>query len=268
MTEITQNQKILGVVAGLIIIIALVGAYFRGDLGLRGKSGDTASSTINIGDINLNDSGKDGVTVKIEPVGNFPPAPKFPRKITYPENYSLEAKSITDKKVSDLVSLLNKNPQNIEAWLDLGIVYKQLADYEGAKESWEYVNLISPKNIVSFNNLGDLYHYYLKDYPKAEKNFLQAIKNNSKYILSYLNLHELYKFSYQTDTSKAVDILKQGISANLGNIDLLVTLATYYKDKDDSKNARVYYEQALEKAKDVNNQILVDAINAELKTLK
>ncbi len=272
MTQMTKNQKILGTIAGLIIIIALAAAYFRGDFGLRSKSGEqTASSTINIGNLNLDSSGEagqDGVTVKIESIGNFPPAPKFPRKINYPESYSAEARNIMDKKVADLVSLLNKNSRNIEAWLDIGIVYKQVGDYSGAREAWEYVGLLSPKGIVSFNNLGDLYHYYLKDYPKSEKSFLQAIKNDSKYIISYINLHELYKFSYQTDTSKAVDVLKQGISANPGNIDLLITLASYYRDKGDSKNARIYYEESLQKAKDAGNQALVDAINAEIKTLK
>lgn len=269
MKGITKNQKILGAVAGLIIIIALAAAYFRGDFGLRSKSGEeTASTTINIGDLNLDVTGQDGVTVKIEPIGNLPPAPKLPREIAYPENYTPEVRSIMDKKIEGLVSLLKKNPRNIEAWLDLGIVYKQVGDYQGAKEAWEYVSVLSPGNIVSFNNLGDLYHYYLKDYPNAEKSFLQAIKNDSKYVLSYINLHDLYRYSYKSDTAKAADILKQGISANPGNIDFLVTLAAYYKEKGDTKNARLYYEEALIKAKSVANQSLIDAINAELKALK
>lgn len=270
MTQMTKNQKIL-ISVGLAIVVIFAGIYFRGGLDGGKSNVDTASSTINIGNLNLDSSGgalQDGVTVKIEPIRNLPPAPKFPRKINYSASYSSEARTMMDKKVADLVSLLNKNSSNIEAWLDMGIVYKQTGDYEGARGAWEYVGLLSPNGIVSFNNLGDLYHYYLKDYQKSEKNFLRAIKNDSKYILSYINLHELYKFSYQTDTSKAVDVLKQGISANPGNIDLLVTLASYYRDKGDSKNARTYYEESLQKARDAGNQVLVDAINAEIKTLK
>jgi len=271
MTQITKNQKILSASLGLVIVVFVV-FYFWNNKDLRGRTGeDDDSSLINIVDLNLDSSGKtrqDGVTVKIEPVQNLPPAPKFPRKITYPANYSSESKTMMDKKVADLVSLLNKNSRNVEAWLDLGIVYKQVVDYQGAKEAWEYVGVLSPLGIVSFNNLGDLYHFYLKDYPKAEESFLRAIKNDSKYILSYLNLHELYKLSYQTSTNKASDILKQGILNNPGNIDLIITLASYYKDKGDSKNARIYYEEALQKAKNIGNQTLVEALNAELKTLK
>ncbi len=270
MTQMTKNQKIL-ISVGLAIIIIFAGIYFRGGLVGEKSPLDNASSTINIGNLKLDSSGgagQDGVTVKIDPIGNFPPAPKFPRKITYLASYSSEARIIMDKKVADLVSLLNKNSRNIEAWLDMGIVYKQVGDYEGAREAWEYVGLLSPNGIVSFSNLGDLHHYYLKDYPKSENSFLKAIKNDSKYILSYINLHELYKFSYQTDTNKAVDVLKQGVSANPGNIDLLVTLASYYRDKGDSKNARIYYEESLQKAKDISNQVLVDAINAEINALK
>ena len=61
----------------------------------------------------------------------------------------------------------------MENWLVLGVYRKMIGDYESAKEVWEYASAIRPQNSVSFNNLGELYAYYLKDNAKAEKIILK-----------------------------------------------------------------------------------------------
>ena len=268
------NFKIISIIVGVIaVVLALAFYFYTNEEPSENKPNNTnvSTTTINIGGIDVEVTGPNAGSIKIEPVGDVPPAPSLNRKITYSEAFSSEAQKIMNQKFVDLRARLNKSSLDTDAWIELGLRYKQVGDYQGAKEAWEYVSILSPKNIVSFNNLGDLYHYHLQEYPLAEKNFLQAIKNDPKYTLSYINLHDLYRLSYGILTTKATDILKQGIVANPNAIDLYIALATYYKNmnnKIDIANARTYYEQALTKAKALNNQNLVNAITAELNALK
>ena len=80
---------------------------------------------------------------------------------------------IVTAKIQDLSSQLKKDSDNLENWLVLGVYRKMIGDYESAKEVWEYASAIRPQNSVSFNNLGELYAYYLKDNAKAEKIILK-----------------------------------------------------------------------------------------------
>ena len=96
-------------------------------------------------------------------------------------------------------------------------------DYEGARQAWEYVTKAGQEEIrgIAHGNLGDLYMNFLKDYPKAEANYLEAIKINPAFIDYYRTLATLYTHLYKTGTSAAADIIKQGLKANPGNPDLL-----------------------------------------------
>ena len=79
------------------------------------------------------------------------------------------AKKIASAKIQDLSSQLKKDSDNLENWLVLGVYRKIIGDYEGAKEVWEYAGAVRPQNSVSFNNLGELYAYYLKNNKKPKK---------------------------------------------------------------------------------------------------
>ncbi|MEW5907575.1 MAG: hypothetical protein AB1643_00085 [Patescibacteria group bacterium] len=139
--------------------------------------------------------------------------PNLDRPINITVNLTKEAEEIIRKKIEELSSKLKENPNLLDLWLDLGIYRKIIGDYEGAVEAWEYVSVVSPKNSTSFHNLGDLYAFYLKDYQKAEKNFLIAIENNPSQIFSYRSLYELYRYAMKDD-EKAKEILKKGIEIN------------------------------------------------------
>jgi tetratricopeptide (TPR) repeat protein len=270
----TKIQKIIASVITILIIMAGALWYVFDRKGSISPSGSQNNTT---GTSTQNGVSVNGVSIDASvPAGNvtpvnvktLPKAPSLDRKINYSSSITSDVRAIIDRSVSATATDLKKNPYSLQDWIGLGIAYKEAGDYQAARDAWEYASLLSPGNVVTFNNLGDLYHYYLKDYPKAESNFLQAIKNDKKYVLSYINLANLYKLSYQTNTTKAADILKQGIAANPEDIDLVIQLATYYKEKGDNANARIYYEQVLVKAQTAKNQKLIDSIQAELDALK
>lgn len=268
--------KIQKIVTFLVVLVLALGAlywffYLKDDStplsqNTENQNSTSTSGSVTSGQVQIETSTGEKITGV--DTSKLPPAPSLERKVSYSASITADVRPIFEQKIATVVSDIKKNPYSLEGWLNLGIYYKQVGDYQAAKDAWEYASLISPGNTVSFNNLGDLYHYYLKDYPKAEKNFLVAIKNDKKYILSYVNLFDLYRYSYQVNTTKAADTLKQAIAANPESIDLYVTLANYYKEKGDKANARIYYEQALVKAKAANNTQLTQSLEAELQALK
>ena len=114
---------------------------------------------------------------------------------------------------SNQKSMPENNTDSFNELLALGLEKKGINDYEGARDAWERAGAVSPTNSVSFNNLGDLYAYYLKDNKKAEENFLTAIKNGPNQIYIYRSLYEFYRYVAK-DNAKAKVILQKGITAN------------------------------------------------------
>lgn len=139
--------------------------------------------------------------------------PNLDKPINITADLPEDAKKIAQEKIEKLSSELKQDPSLFENWLVLGIYRKMIGDYEGAKECWEYASFLMPQSSVPFNNLGDLYAYYLKDSNRSEENFLKAIKNNPSQIFIYRSLYELYHYVMKDDI-KAKQILEQGIKVN------------------------------------------------------
>lgn len=266
-----SKKALISSIFVLIIVAALSSIYFifkNKEDGIPSVPTDsTSGASVDVGAVKIDATSAAG---SVEPVDikDLPQAPSLNHAIAYSSSIGAQMRTQIERNVKDVVAVLKDSPYSLEAWLGLGVLYKQAGDYRAAEEAWKYANALSPGNIVSFNNLGDLYHYYLKEYPKAEDMFLKAIKNDKKYTLSYMNLFDLYRYSYKTDTTRAADALKQGIAANPENIDLVIALAAYYKEKGDKTNARTYYTQALAKAKTAGNTALATSLQAELDALK
>ncbi len=115
---------------------------------------------------------------------------------------------------------LQANQLNMSAWVNLGTIYKQGGDYRHAEAAWGFVADALPGDSTSHFNLGDLYMNFLKDYPRAEKNFLVVVKTNPQVVDAYVNLFYLYHDFMKNDT-KAKTMLEQGLAANPGNPALL-----------------------------------------------
>lgn len=139
----------------------------------------------------------------------------------------------------------NSNFDNLQSLNAVGQYKKQLGDIEGAITAWEYANLIRPKNSLSFSNLAALYHYDLKDYSKAESNYLISIANDPDDVNTIRNLFELYYYSVK-DNAKAEALLLQSIEANPKAADLYALLANFYAETGNPQKALEYYRKNLE----------------------
>lgn len=221
-------MKKLIFIAFVLLILIGAGFYLYKNPAIQGLPLDenaTSSSSqsykniVNIGGVTIESEG-DMDSVKIEPVeikNDKPvvniPAPNLDREIKITGEMSDEAKRIVTAKIQDLSGQLKKDSDNLENWLVLGVYRKTIGDLESAREIWEYASAIRPGNSVSFNNLGELYAYYLKDSKKAEENYAKAIENDPSAIYIYRNFFDFYRY-FLKDMTKARAVLEQGIAAN------------------------------------------------------
>lgn len=151
-----------------------------------------------------------------------------------------------EKQMKENTEALRGNYDNLIPWISLGQLRKVIGDYEGARDMWEFASLIRPENSLSFHNLGDLYGSYIKDFPKAEANYLVSIENDHTNVNAYLNLADLYW--YEGDKGKIPDLLLGGVRANAKTEDklpLLARLAKYYAESGDRQNAIKYYQEII-----------------------
>lgn len=241
-----KNNLIFGAAVIVVIVLISAGVWY----GLKDKS--TANG--NIG----------GVATLDESV----PAPSLDREVTAPEYFPQEAKDILLANIADAKGRIEENPGDLSSWLDLAIFYKTAEDYEGAEAIWLYINKAAEGQSISAHNLGDLYHLYLKDYKKAEGQFREALRRNPGQTFTYAALHELYRYSYKTDTNLAVDVIMEGLQVDPGAIDLMKLLAGYYKDRGENAKAIEWFEKARDAADARGNADLGKQMQTEIDALR
>ncbi|GEM_PF-2020621 len=146
-------------------------------------------------------------------------------------------------KIQEYGNAVKKNPYFFEAWVDIGVLKKNIGDFEGAKDAWEYGGLIQPSNSLTFSNLGELYWRYLTDYPKAEKNLKIAIAHKPTDPQNYITLAELYHYSYKEKVDLADDALLDGLKALPSDQSLMRRLAYLYEQRQEWKSALEWWKK-------------------------
>jgi tetratricopeptide (TPR) repeat protein len=139
---------------------------------------------------------------------------------------------------------------NLAAFINVGTIKKIVGDFEGARDAWEYASLKSPKNSVSFFNLGLLYAEDLKDNQKAEANYLKCLENskgesgNEQY---YRGVVDFYTYFYPAQISEVEKILLAALQEERyqNSQDLMALLATYYQNNGQKEKAIEYWQKIL-----------------------
>ncbi len=191
-----------------------------------------------------------------EPVGEMRRVSQIPPYIGRPLNevrfgagFSAP-ESAVEKKRGDLkilAAVLSAKPRGeggVDDWIAVGVIKKFFNDYEGARDVWEYAGVLYPTNALSFANLGNLYGFYLHDNAKAEFNLKKAIASDPYQPGYYLSLADFYKTVYVSKKSEAPKVLLEGMNV-VKDVNLMLALATYYRDESDKANAVKYYEEVL-----------------------
>lgn len=205
-----------------------------------------------------------GYTIEQEALTEIP---DLSRTVVFGASVPEEARAAIQAKVDGDVAVLTIDKTNAGAWLDLGLQYKMANDLEGARLVWEFLVRAAPTETTPLDNLGRMYHFDLKQYAKAEEYFKKSIAVNPKSVAAYIELFDLYRYSYKQNTTAAVDIMHAAAAQFPTDAGIPFALGQYYRDLRQSAAARAEYAKALGIARTAGNIELVGAINAELANL-
>ncbi len=115
----------------------------------------------------------------------------------------------------ELIETIKKDPTNKRAFYALGILDKNMKEYEKAIAHYQRATVIDPNYAKVYNNLGNIY-FLQKDYDRAIENYKNAIEKDNTLISSYFNLSQTYreKFNFvegekvfQTARIKSPDLI-------------------------------------------------------------
>lgn len=219
-----KNMGILGIIALAIIAGFLI---YRDTRGSKIEiTGETADGVKNMG-ISMTGDGK----VEVIPFEDkkLPPMPSLTREFAPSVSINPDLLKAVQGKMAVTIANLEKNSNDKDSWIALGGERKVLGDYEGARDAWEYAKALEPGDVTAWSNLADLYHFYLKDFAKSEKNWKQAIVLKPDYAQGYRGLYELYTYSMPEKSTEIPAILSQGIAKIPEATDLKVLLENYEK---------------------------------------
>lgn len=220
-----KNIGITGLVALAVIAGVLIYQDTRGNnIEITGEKSDTLK------DVGIDMTGDGKVNIAVVPETKLPPAPTLVRSTNFTNTLSPEVKSIVLSNIERIIVEIKKDPKSIISWVDLGIQRKQLGDYEGARDVWEYAKSLDPKNIVPWSNLGDLYHFYLKDFKKSDENWKKTIVLKPDYMQGYRGLYELYTYSMKEKSTEIPTMLNAGIAKNPTMTEDLKALLAEYEE--------------------------------------
>lgn len=258
-----KNGVILGVL--IVISIVIVGIYLLSPVENNPEPDDTESTdngtaTSTVEDEIRNILGEGDYDIEVIPIDENEGGIDVPNiHKPLPDDIAAD----TRKEMENLISLLDEDLENHGAWVDLASYRRLTGDLDGAEEIWIFMSKAWVNDLIAYINLGDLYHFYKKDYPKSEENYKLAIKSDPNYIPNYIKLHELYKFSYEDKSDLADDALLDGLTVHPNDMVLLANLGEYYKQEEDTENAKKYFLRVAEEAEKKG-----DTETAELFTLK
>lgn len=219
------------------------------------------------------EGGKGGYTVSVLPNASTTPkeVPLAP-SLNFPAKNSSGMNPQTFKIVAEdmaaLTEELKKDSSSEEKWLKLALYEKMLGNYNRAVEILNYLSILWPNDYIIYNNLGDIYQFYLKNYPLAEKNWLKVLEFRTDYVSVYENLYGLYSGLYTAKKSEALPILLKGQKNNPDTIVLILDIARHYRSVGDVAQAKIYYDKSIEQAKSSLNVKLESEIRTEMESLK
>jgi Flp pilus assembly protein TadD len=141
--------------------------------------------------------------------------------------------------------IIDKYPDSLYGWSNLGVVRFQQHDYDAARAALEMSISLSPQDAFSHSNLGIVY-YQLGRYDEAIREVETALKLDPNDAKSWNYLGCCY--SEKGDRQKAEQDLKKaiGIDRNLGDACFNLALIYATAAPPDPKQARAYYQQALD----------------------
>ncbi|OGY46068.1 MAG: hypothetical protein A2744_04100 [Candidatus Buchananbacteria bacterium RIFCSPHIGHO2_01_FULL_44_11] len=154
---------------------------------------------------------------------------------------------------------LKINPNDYQNWVQVGVLYQRLHEYDLAKKSFEVAAEILPGEGLAFANLAELYVFNFKDFDQAVENYKKAIANDYWQVSWYRSLADLYRSKFPDKISEIEPLMLQGVEKNPGTAsDYYGYLLTFFWEQGEFQKALDYGKKLL--ALDPNNDKYQQAI--------
>lgn len=104
-------------------------------------------------------------------------------------------------KINELKSIVEKNPENASAILDLANLRFDSGFFEDATQNYEQYLKLNPKNVDARIDMAVCY-YNLQQFDKAESEILAALRQSPNHQIGYLNLGVVYLAKQNIEKAK------------------------------------------------------------------
>ena len=147
-----------------------------------------------------------------------------------------------DEAIIVLQEALNKSPNDAEIFYNLGIVYSFM-NKGTAVAYYKKAIKLNPLHTATYYNLGSLY-IELGDREGAITMLKKAIKINPDFTIAYAQLAKLYNNPARTE--ELVYLYKEAIRRNLDFFDAYYYIGNLYQESGRDREAMVLYKRALQ----------------------
>ena len=139
--------------------------------------------------------------------------------------------------------VMELEPDNAEAYLNLGNIYKNEKKYDDAICCYDKAIKLNPKKADSYYNMGLV--FYLKgDLDKAIESYHKAISLNNDFREAHFNLGLTYY--YKCEFKKSLSHYQRVLEINPDDQDIYINLGNLYKQMKQLELAVQCYNKALE----------------------
>lgn len=146
--------------------------------------------------------------------------------------------------------IINKEPNNALVWLQLGLIYYSLQEWDLAQSAYQEALKIFPASGQALANLAEVYIYGYKDFNQAAEYLRQAIEFSPMSLSYYKTLADLYRSEFPEKKTEIEDIFLAGVKKNNAEknftVDAYVYLSDFFWDEGDIGKAVFYNQKALD----------------------
>ena len=128
----------------------------------------------------------------------------------FPSDHMSVLKISSQTKTRRYLNVIKKNPSDVEAHLQMGIILAKAGDRDEAMKYFDKVLELEPKNAAAMNNRGNVFMIEDK-YVEAQKAYLAATQASPKDANVWVNLARAYKATKDTKKAKAAFVKAQAL---------------------------------------------------------
>ena len=167
--------------------------------------------------------------------------------LTIEEIFSLALQNQQKNNFKEALNFYNQvleiDPNNLNARINLGVLFKELGDNKKAKNCFEKVIEINANYVDAHYNLGNILKD-LKEYQKAIDCYEKVIKLNRDYVNAHYNLGAI--FIELGQYQKAKDCFEKAIEIKPDYLDAYINLGGAFHELGETQKAKDCFEKAIE----------------------